>query len=158
MASTAQSARLRPAHTRLGGGHARPAAVPTRCTRRHVPARGAPGRFGYPHPAGQCEGFDCPQAKRWQAHRFGRYRTPQAPAMPMIPAVTPSARDQRTYYVSDERLRAFAQLSYAQRLQWVEQCSQFVRLAQQAMATDNKKYATSGKNRLMHNDSNAEFD
>jgi len=52
----------------------------------------------------------------------------------MNPAVTPSARGQRTYYVSDERLRAFAQLSYAQRLQWVEQCSQFVRLAQQAMA------------------------
>ncbi len=41
-------------------------------------------------------------------------------------------RDQRTYYVSDERLRAFGQLSYAQRLQWVEQCSQFVRMAQQA--------------------------
>lgn len=45
-----------------------------------------------------------------------------------------TARDQRTYYVSDERLRAFAQLSYAQRLQWVEQCSQFVRMAQQAKA------------------------
>ena len=76
----------------------------------------------------------------------------------MIPAVTPSARDQRTYYVSDERLRAFAQLSYAQRLQWVEQCSQFVRLAQQAMANGNKKYAMSGENRLMHNDPSAEFD
>ncbi len=47
-------------------------------------------------------------------------------------------RDQRTYYVSDERLRAFGQLSHAQRLQWVEQCAQFVRLAQQArtMAAD----------------------
>lgn len=74
----------------------------------------------------------------------------------MNPAVTPSARYQRTYYVSDERLRAFAQLSYAQRLQWVEQCSQFVRLAQQAMA--NKKYTMSGENRLMHNDPSAEFD
>ena len=31
-------------------------------------------------------------------------------------------RDQRTYYVSDERLRAFAQLTPLQRLQWVEQC------------------------------------
>lgn len=41
-------------------------------------------------------------------------------------------RDSRTYHVSDERLRAFAQLSYAQRLQWVEQCSQFVRMAQMA--------------------------
>jgi hypothetical protein len=43
-------------------------------------------------------------------------------------------RSDRTYHVSDERLRAFAQLSYAQRLQWVEQCSQFVRLAQRAKA------------------------
>lgn len=43
-----------------------------------------------------------------------------------------SARDQRTYLVSDERLRAFGQLSYLQRLQWVEQCSSFVRLAQAA--------------------------
>jgi hypothetical protein len=56
----------------------------------------------------------------------------------MSSVATPNPRDQRTYYVSDERLRAFAQLSYAQRLQWVEQCSQFVRLAQQAMAKDNK--------------------
>ena len=39
-----------------------------------------------------------------------------------------SARDQRTYLVSDERLRALGQL----RLQWVEQCSSFVRLAQAA--------------------------
>ena len=60
----------------------------------------------------------------------------------MSPAGTPSARDQRTYYVSDERLHAFAQLSYAQRLQWVEQCSQFVRLAQQAMDRDNKRPAS----------------
>lgn len=43
-----------------------------------------------------------------------------------------SARDQRTYLVSDERLRAFGQLSHLQRLQWVEQCSRFVRLAQAA--------------------------
>jgi hypothetical protein len=54
----------------------------------------------------------------------------------MNPVVTPNPRDQRSYYVSDERLQAFAQLSYAQRLQWVEQCSQFVRLAQHAMAKD----------------------
>lgn len=38
-------------------------------------------------------------------------------------------RGQRTYHVSDERLRAFGQLSYAQRLQWVEQCAHFVRAA-----------------------------
>lgn len=43
-------------------------------------------------------------------------------------------RGDRTYHVSDERLRAFARLTVAQRLQWVEQCSQFVRLAQAAKA------------------------
>lgn len=43
-------------------------------------------------------------------------------------------RGDRTYHVSDERLRAFAKLTVAQRLQWVEQCSQFVRLAQAAKA------------------------
>lgn len=43
-----------------------------------------------------------------------------------------NARDLRTYSVSDERLQAFAQLTPLQRLQWVEQCSHFVRLGQQA--------------------------
>lgn len=43
-------------------------------------------------------------------------------------------RGQRTYHVSDERLRAFARLSPAQRLQWVEQCSAFVRMGQAAKA------------------------
>lgn len=41
-------------------------------------------------------------------------------------------RGNRTYCVSDERMRAFGQLSAAQRLQWVEQCAQFVRMAQAA--------------------------
>ena len=41
---------------------------------------------------------------------------------------------QHTYYVSDERLHAFGQLSYTQRLQWVEQCSQFVQMALAAKA------------------------
>lgn len=50
----------------------------------------------------------------------------------MSPSAATPLRDSRTYHVSDERLRAFAQLSYAQRLQWVEQCSQFVRMAQMA--------------------------
>ena len=40
----------------------------------------------------------------------------------------------RTYNVSDERLQAFGQLSYGERLRWVEECSQFVRLAQMAKA------------------------
>lgn len=45
-------------------------------------------------------------------------------------------RDSRTYHVSDERLKQFGKLSYAQRLQWVvqwvKQCAQFARLAQHA--------------------------
>lgn len=49
--------------------------------------------------------------------------------------VSQSQRDQRTYYLSDERMRAFAQLTPLQRLQWVEQCSQFVRLGQLALQT-----------------------
>ncbi|HQN65263.1 MAG TPA: hypothetical protein PK372_08430 [Rugosibacter sp.] len=35
----------------------------------------------------------------------------------------------RTYYVSDERLRAFKALTPAQRLKWVEELAQFLRLA-----------------------------
>ena len=57
----------------------------------------------------------------------------QWPTQPMRPEdLSETLRANRTYYVSDERLRAFAQLSYAQRLQWVEQCSLFVRMAQLA--------------------------
>jgi len=52
-----------------------------------------------------------------------------------------SARDQRTYLVSDERLRAFAQLTPLQRLQWVEQCSHFVRLGQQARQAERARSA-----------------
>jgi hypothetical protein len=55
------------------------------------------------------------------------------PAPEPAQTTTPqSPRDLRTYFVSDERLRAFAQLTPLQRLQWVEQCSHFVRLGQQA--------------------------
>ena len=50
-------------------------------------------------------------------------------------------RDQRTYFVSDERLRAFAQLTPLQRLQWVEQCSHFVRLGQQARQAERARSA-----------------
>jgi len=35
----------------------------------------------------------------------------------------------RTYHVSDERLKAFKALTPAQRLQWVEELAQFLRLA-----------------------------
>lgn len=58
--------------------------------------------------------------------------TPSNTASPDQPQRQLSARDQRTYVVSDERLKAFGHLSYLQRLQWVEQCSSFVRLAQAA--------------------------
>jgi len=47
--------------------------------------------------------------------------------------VSQSQRDQRTYHLSDERMRDFAQLTPLQRLQWVEQCSHFVRLGQFAL-------------------------
>ncbi|MEW6464703.1 MAG: hypothetical protein AB1434_02255 [Pseudomonadota bacterium] len=54
------------------------------------------------------------------------YTSPDQTLTPLSP------RDERTYYVSDERLLAFGQLTPLQRLQWVEQCSYFVRLGQQA--------------------------
>jgi hypothetical protein len=57
------------------------------------------------------------------------------PAPTPIPAAAAnrkSLRDARTYHVSDDRLRDFAGLSYAQRLHWVEQCSLFVRMGQEA--------------------------
>ncbi|CAG0954338.1 hypothetical protein RHDC4_00292 [Rhodocyclaceae bacterium] len=39
---------------------------------------------------------------------------------------------QRIYLVSDERLRAFRALTPAQRLRWVEELAQFLRLARDA--------------------------
>jgi hypothetical protein len=35
----------------------------------------------------------------------------------------------RTYYVSDERLRAFRQLTPEQKLRWVEELATFLRMA-----------------------------
>jgi hypothetical protein len=35
----------------------------------------------------------------------------------------------RTYYVSDERLKAFKQLTPEQKLKWVEEMAMFLRLA-----------------------------
>lgn len=48
-------------------------------------------------------------------------------------------RGNRTYYVSDERLREFAKLSAAQKLAWVEQCSAFIRLSRLKPATPVNK-------------------
>lgn len=53
----------------------------------------------------------------------------------LAPFSAQNLRDQRTYFVSDERLKAFAQLTPLQRLQWVEQCSHFVRMGQIARQT-----------------------
>ena len=38
-------------------------------------------------------------------------------------------RGDRTYYVSDERLRAFGQLTPEQKLRWVEELATFLRMA-----------------------------
>lgn len=41
----------------------------------------------------------------------------------------PFTSADRTYHVSDERLRAFRQLTPEQRLRWVEELAAFLRLA-----------------------------
>jgi hypothetical protein len=41
----------------------------------------------------------------------------------------PFTSGERTYHVSDERLRAFRQLTPEQRLRWVEELAAFLRLA-----------------------------
>ncbi len=41
----------------------------------------------------------------------------------------PFPSGDRTYYVSDERLKAFKQLTPEQRLKWVEELATFLRLA-----------------------------
>jgi hypothetical protein len=40
-------------------------------------------------------------------------------------------RGDRTYYVSDERLRAFRALPVEERLRWVEELALFLRLARE---------------------------
>jgi len=45
------------------------------------------------------------------------------------PVNTRFTPDDRTYLVSEERLKAFKALSPAQRLQWVEELAYFLRLA-----------------------------
>ena len=59
--------------------------------------------------------------------RSCRHRTPQA--LEGILSM-PFDRGNRTYYVSDERLRAFRALSPEDKLRWVEQLATFLRLAQ----------------------------
>ncbi len=43
----------------------------------------------------------------------------------------------RTYYVSDERLQAFQALTPEQRLKWVEELAQFLRLAKTGRGESN---------------------
>ncbi len=47
----------------------------------------------------------------------------------------PDQRDNRTYHVSDERLRAFRALPVEARLRWVEELATFLRLAQPSPGT-----------------------
>lgn len=42
----------------------------------------------------------------------------------------PFDRGDRTYYVSDERLKAFRALPVEEKLRWVEEMAMFLRLAQ----------------------------
>lgn len=44
----------------------------------------------------------------------------------------PFDRANRTYYVSDERLRAFRALTTEEKLRWVEELAIFLRMAQPA--------------------------
>ncbi|MFD0914021.1 hypothetical protein [Methylophilus luteus] len=48
----------------------------------------------------------------------------------------PFKREDRTYYLSDERMAAFRALTPAQRLAWVEQVAAFLRKA--AIARQNQ--------------------
>jgi hypothetical protein len=47
-------------------------------------------------------------------------------------------RGNRTYHVSDERLRAFRALSPEEKLRWVEELATFLRLAQPVESTVKK--------------------
>lgn len=47
----------------------------------------------------------------------------------------PFDRGNRTYHVSDERLRAFRALSPEEKLRWVEELATFLRLAQPVEST-----------------------
>ena len=44
----------------------------------------------------------------------------------------PFDRANRTYYVSDERLRAFRALTTEEKLRWVEELASFLRMARPA--------------------------
>jgi hypothetical protein len=47
-------------------------------------------------------------------------------------------RGSRTYLVSTERMREFGKLTWTERLRWVEESAQFIRMAQAAMQAKSK--------------------
>lgn len=51
----------------------------------------------------------------------------------------PFDRGNRTYHVSDERLRAFRALPAEEKLRWVEELAAFLRLAQPAESTATRE-------------------
>lgn len=75
---------------------------------------------------------DRAQAGSRPSDRPRRYRTSQA-----IKGVLNMALDRgdRTYYVSDERLRAFRSLSAEDKLRWVEELATFLRMIRSATET-----------------------
>lgn len=60
------------------------------------------------------------------------------------------SRADRTYYVSDERLAAFAKLTVAERLQWVEELALFLRLAQKRSESETGGDTTRLTQRKVH--------
>jgi hypothetical protein len=51
----------------------------------------------------------------------------------------PVDRGNRTYHVSDDRLRAFRALSVEEKLRWVEELAAFLRLARPAESAATSK-------------------
>ena len=65
----------------------------------------------------------------------------------------PFDRANRTYYVSDERLRAFRALTPEQKLRWVEELASFLRMAQPVVPLNGLSQSdeASGVNQRDHN-------
>jgi hypothetical protein len=54
----------------------------------------------------------------------------------------PFDRGDRTYYVSDERLKTFRALSTEEKLRWVEELATFIRLTREPGDRSDKKQAS----------------
>jgi hypothetical protein len=57
----------------------------------------------------------------------------------------PFDRDNRTYYVSDDRLRAFRALPAEEKLRWVEELAAFLRLAQPVESATTREAKKAGQ-------------